>query len=82
MLLKQAIEGALSTGEAKFQVDIGHEDRTKQCSLQITDDFMRIAHCNSSAHFKFYYCLGEPLINTLSKDPTNISIVFPQKYES
>jgi hypothetical protein len=43
---------------------------------------MRIAHCNSNSHFKFYYCLGEPLINALPKDPANISLVFPQKYES
>lgn len=58
VLLRQTIEGALSTGEAKFQVDLGHFDRNKQCTLMITDDNMRISHCNSTAHFKFYYCLG------------------------
>lgn len=82
MLLRQTIESALSTGEAKFQVDIGHSESTRQCTLQITDEHIRLAHCNSSAHFRFYYCLGEPLINTLPKDLTNIMIVFPQKYEA
>ena len=61
-------------------MDVGHEGRLKQCTLQIMDDNMRIAHCNSTAHFKFYYCLGEPLLNTLPKEPTNIMIIFPQKY--
>ena len=43
---------------------------------------MRIAHCNSNAHFKFYYCLGEPIIQAQAKDPVNIAMVFPHKYEA
>jgi hypothetical protein len=80
ILLRETIENAISVGEAKFSVDLYHDDISKQCIFTITDDFMHIAHCNSNAQYRFYYCLGEPLFNTYPKDPTKISIVFSQKF--
>ena len=43
---------------------------------------MHITHCNSTSNYRFYYCLGEPLINIFPKDPTRIRIVFSQKFEN
>ena len=50
--------------------------------MEITDDMIRLTHSNSSASYKFMYCLGEPVFDVFPKDPTKLTIIFSQKYES
>lgn len=79
IVLRQAVENALSVGEAKFNVDLSQKEDARQCLVSISDDFIHVAHANSSANFKFYYCLGEPMFEVFPKDPTKIRITFSQK---
>ena len=81
VLLKQAVELAVSTGEGKYYVDVCQRESTRQCLLSISDDFLKLSHCNSSLNYRFLYNLVEPQINSHGKEPQLVTLSFTPKYE-
>lgn len=82
MIIKRQIEHSLSSGSALINVDLTQKNEVRECQLRITEDNIKIAHCNTNVHYIFDYTMSEPRIEASLRDPLKVNISFSERYET